>query len=542
MADEESATPGRTGPPDIRQRFQELKTRHGDTERMWRAVEAELEMRVNRAAGLYARGLQAAEGEREAEAQQFFADAGRWVRGVTDLLASQARGRFPGLMFEAGVVSGRSALQRDDLHEAYDGFSNAYLIARQLRGDERGPMHDTVRRADFARLQERLLERAAGETDPKSADGMLVLAAQIESDLREHQDPRRMREIQLQRLGRQMEILDTNAASDEESVRAHRSAAIETATTILGAQPLDKAGPELRPVAYTYARLLRQFFADGGYSKADAAYAVGNLRQVHTYLKLGDPDGIQGMDTRESLLALRDADRASLAMLPAPGTEDWNDLKMDKKREVDQQRLELLKEIVAVGTHLAGSERDKNDEAQRAADAFELFSAVAQSGPEQWPYARTRLSKLPERLTEAFGIGDDRVAAAASSLAALQFADGRTKMAEGQPRAALEAVKKAVDHQQYAVRSLLARGADVTEAQRTLATMRRVQGQAAVGGPDMGSPITAMDALRAKRAAAGAPLDRGVVAALARPNAPAPSSTAPVRDARAAIRRAFRMS
>jgi hypothetical protein len=514
--------PGPEGPGDLREFVYALAKRHLDangrpTEAMLELLRPELEKRVGIASELFRQGLEAAGTEgREDESRRLFTQAGQWTEHIPGIVQWNARERFAVLGIEAALISGHSALRAGDLLRAQFElrWAREAMLASLPAGDDL------------------FLKVPASQAPAATRALMLEAAADIEATL-PGTDPQRLQDLRLRLLSSQIEAMET--ADDPVKAGDHRTSAVNTSLSPLSAQPLDETDPGLRPTAYTYARLLRETLAAGTpFRGSELPAAVGNLRAVVGYLEAGDRGEAPGMDTREALLALREFSRAHAGAL-RPGGPGWDGRPMTEKREAIEKRLELLAHAAD-----AGMKESPHDEARKAGDLFDLFSAVAGADPSHWALAAERFGDLPDQLAGNFGPDDARVGQAAVYLAAMEFRQGETDLTAGRPGAALPAIKRAIGHQERALENFRARGTDTTEARERLDAMRRAQGRASTESAGVRPASTLQDALLAKRKAAGRITAPDIATAVASRSGPAPRSDQATRDARSAIRRARR--
>ncbi|MFI6577628.1 hypothetical protein ACIBFB_17690 [Nocardiopsis sp. NPDC050513] len=513
--------------------MRELRKLHGSTEMFVQALARELDSQVQFATDLYTRGLEAAtEGGRDVEAQLLFTRAQRSAEEVLIAIERPGMERFPALRVEAGLIAGRSELQRGQYRHASTNLLDARAnMLEALPADDDLFLKVGAVEADLRRAKSALVAQSANASLEDSIQ-LLSVAVRIEATL-PGADPRLLQDLRLQLLDRRLEFLATSP--EEPFTRYQRIDALRTALDLLTERPLDAADPELRATAYTYARLLRQEIAEGAqFSESVAARVTTNMRAVVTYLERGDRDGVPGLDTRDALLALRDIARVHAGTL-APGGPGWDERSMAQKRAAVRQRVELLEEALASGAKAPPEDRER-----RVADSFDLFSALAEAGPERWTAARQEHASLPTRLAEIFGASDERVGRAAESLAAMEFSHGRDELEAGRTESALGSFKRAISHQRQALGNLLARGAATVEGEGTLKAMLRARGQAATRAAGVRPAPTIADALRAKRQAAGRGEGGDVSSAVAAGRGPSPRTSPAARLARTTIRRALR--
>jgi hypothetical protein len=530
--------PGPEGPGDLREFVHALAKRHLDangrpTEAMLELLRPELEKRVGIASELFRQGLEAADTEgREDESRRLFTRAGQWTEHIPGIVQWNARERFAVLGIEAALISGHSALRAGDLLRAQFelGWAREAMLASLPAGDDLFLKVPAVE-ADLRTVRVDLVAQSS-QAPAATRALMLEAAADIEATL-PGTDPQRLQDLRLRLLSSQIEAMET--ADDPVRAGDHRTSAVNTSLSLLSAQPLDETDSGLRPTAYTYARLLRETLAAGTpFRGSELSAAVGNLRAVVDYLEAGDRGEAPGMDTREALLALREFSRAHADGL-RPGGPGWDGRPMTEKREAIEVRLELLAHAAD-----AGMKESPHDEARKAGDLFDLFSAVTGADPSHWVLAAERFGDLPDRLAGNFGPDDARVGQAAVYLAAMEFRQGETDLAAGRPGAALPAIKRAIGHQERALENFRARGTDTTETRERLDAMRRAQGRASTESAGVRPASTLQDALLAKRKAAGRITAPDIATAVASRSGPAPRSDQATRDARSAIRRARR--
>ncbi|NYI96109.1 hypothetical protein HNR12_002386 [Streptomonospora nanhaiensis] len=419
------------------------------TEAQWAALGDDLDRRVQYAAELYARGD--------------YLNARQWASDAGFASSAYGDGRLEVYAIEAYLLAGRSAMALGDLYGAYLGLTGVYAQLAEgggvLPDTERRVLADTVR-ADLRRLQSRC-EEAARTAPTGYAVGHLRSAVEIERLLAAPADRRRLQDLRIELLRRQAEWAGTMPDSPQ---RARlEDAALRTAADVLDGADLGLAGPELRPVAHTYAALARRRMAQGAFGEeAELKDLADRLRDAVRYLDRGDPPGRPGPQTVEAYLAVRDTAQryaeglAGLVLEDTASADDAYAQTRDgaARRAEARERRDLLREAWGISREV------EPDPARRAADSYLLLRALA-DGPENerteageerrnWAEAEELLKNTARELYRHFGAADPRVRDAAEALADMSARRAQNPKAGLAEAAAL--LRTAEGHQLFATR------------------------------------------------------------------------------------------